>query len=138
MSSVSVIVAERTPEASGRNVTAIVQFELTAMAALQLGAEKLKSLELAPAKTTLEIWSGAVPELVTVMLEEVLVPCVMGATAVPKVKVPGTSVTAGACGRPVPLKETDSEGGAALSVNVKAALRVPVADGVKVINTVQD
>jgi hypothetical protein len=49
----SVTVAERNPAARGRKVTAIVQFALTAKAALQLVAEKLKSLELAPARATL-------------------------------------------------------------------------------------
>ena len=78
------------------------------------------------------------PEFVTTTFEKVLVPCVIGAAVVPNAKVPGTSVTAGACGKPVPLKETDSVEGAALSVNVKDAVRVPVAEGAKVMSTEQD
>ena len=71
------------------------------------------------------------PEFATEILAEVLVPTVTGEAVLPKVKLPGISVTAGACVRPVPLKVTDSDAGAALSVMVNAALRAPVADGVK-------
>ena len=63
-------------------------------------------------------------------LSGVLVPWV----TVPKFRLPGTSVTAGAGVKPVPVKEADSAGGAASSVMVSEAERTPAAEGVKEIN----
>ena len=56
----------------------------------------------------------------------------------PKSRLAGRRETAGAGFRPVPLSCTDSMGGEALSVMVKAAARLPAADGVKEISTEQD
>ena len=46
------MVTERKPAASGVKVTAIVHEELTEMALLQEGAEKLKSFAFAPPSAT--------------------------------------------------------------------------------------
>jgi hypothetical protein len=137
-SSVSRIVAERKPAATGIKLTAIGQLELTAMAELQFGAEKLNSPGLAPETAIAEMCSAIPPEFVTVTLEDVLVPTGIGATTEPKVTLPGTSVTAGDGASPVPASVTVSDGGAALSVIVRDAVRAPVAAGVNVIVTVQD
>jgi len=74
------------------------------------------------------------PELLTEIVNGVLVPWV----TVPKLRLPGVSVTAGAGARPVPLNWTDSIAGEALSVIVNAAERVPAAKGVKVMSTEQE
>lgn len=137
-SSVSRIVAERKPEATGVKVTVIVQFALTAIAELQFSAEKLNSPGLAPETAMAEMCSARPPEFVTVTLEDVLVPTRIGATTEPNVRVPGTRVTAGDGARPVPASATVSDGGAALPVIVRDAVRAPVAAGVNVIVTVQD
>ncbi len=97
-SSVSATLAVRNPGASGLNVTVTMQEALIAMA-LQAGSEKLKSPAFAPPIATFVICSTAVPPLVTVtFIGVLLVPCV----TVPKSRLPGTSVTAGAGARPVP------------------------------------
>ena len=57
---------------------------------------------------------------------------------VPKARLPGMRVTAGAGGRPVPLSWTDSIEGEALSVIVNAAARGPAAEGVKEISKEHD
>ena len=54
-SSVSRRFAVRTPGASGANVMVIVQLELTAIAALHVCVEKLKSFGFAPSKAILEM-----------------------------------------------------------------------------------
>jgi hypothetical protein len=54
-SSEMVMVAERRPADSGRKVTPIEQVELMAIAPLQFGAEKLKSLDWGPESETLEM-----------------------------------------------------------------------------------
>ena len=54
-SSDSVIAAARCPVACGRKVTLMVQLVLAAIATLQFGAEKLKSLELLPVMAMLEM-----------------------------------------------------------------------------------
>ena len=74
------------------------------------------------------------PEFLTEIGKEVLVPCMM----LPKSRLVGVKVTAGAGFRPVPLSWADSVGGAALSVIVKAALRLPGAVGVNEIRTEHD
>lgn len=78
--------------------------------------------------------NAAVPELVTEIFSEALVPC----ATFPKLSVPGIRVTAGAGARPVPFNWADSIAGEALSVIVNAAVRLPVAVGVKVMSTEQD
>src|SRR5713226_2484603 len=77
---------------------------------------------------------GAVPELVTETFSDALDPCV----TVPKSRLPGTSVTAGAGARPVPLNCADSVAGEALLVIVTAAERLPVAEGAKTMSTEQE
>src|SRR6266700_249097 len=67
--------------------------------------------------------SVAVPEFFTETLRDVLVPCV----TVPKSRLPGTSVTAGAGGSPTPFNCADSAGGDALLGIVTAAVRLAVA-----------
>ena len=54
-SSVSMTVAVRSPAARGVKVTFIVQVELAARGAVQVGLEELKSLVFAPAIATLEM-----------------------------------------------------------------------------------
>ena len=78
--------------------------------------------------------SVAVPELVTEIFSDVLVPCV----TLPKSRLPGTSVTAGAGAKPVPLNCADSMAGEALLVIVTAAVRLPVAVGLKTMSTEQE
>src|SRR5260370_41000803 len=77
--------------------------------------------------------SGAVPELVTETFSDALDPCV----TVPKSRLPGASVTAGAGANPVPVNCADSVAGEALLVIVTAAERLPFAEGVKTISTEQ-
>ena len=76
----------------------------------------------------------AVPEFLTEIGSDVLVPCV----TVPKSRLPGKRETAGEGFKPVPFSWADSIGGDALSVIVNAAVRLPAADGVKDIRTEHD
>lgn len=64
--SVMVSVVVRMPEASGEKMMDTAQEELAAMAPLQLSEEMLKSEALKPLRTALKIWSGALPEFVSV------------------------------------------------------------------------
>jgi hypothetical protein len=130
-SSVIVTFAERNPGARGVNVTIIVQAELTAMAELHVGLEELSPLAFAPAITTLVMCSAAVPEFCTEIFSDALVPC----ATLPKSRLPGMSVTAGAGVRPVPFNGADSVVGEALLVIVTAAVRLPGAEGVKETRT---
>ncbi len=132
-SSEIVIVAERTPGARGANVTVIVQVELTAMAVLQAGLETLKSLGFVPLRTTLVMCSGAAPEFFTEEFREVLVPCV----TVPKSRLPGRSVTAGAAATPVPFRTRLCGLPGALSETWRVADSGPALAGVKVTLTEQ-
>src|SRR5258708_40104187 len=75
--------------------------------------------------------SVAVPEFITELFSDALVPCVTA----PKSRLPGTSVTAGAGVRPMPFNCADSVGGEALLVIVTAAVRLPAAEGVKETRT---
>ncbi len=75
--------------------------------------------------------SVAVPEFITELFSDALVPCVTA----PKSRLPGTSVTAGAGVRPMPFNCADSVGGEALLVIVTAAVRLPATEGVKETRT---
>src|SRR5882724_3855847 len=97
-SSVSATLAVRNPAASGLNVTVMMHEALMGTALPQVGSEKPKSPIFAPPIATFVMCSAAVPPLVTVTFIGVLVPCV----TVPKSRLPGMSVTAGAGARPVP------------------------------------
>jgi hypothetical protein len=98
-SSVSPTLAVRNPAASGLNVTVMMHEAFMGMALTQAGSEKLKSLMFAPPIATFVMCSAAVPPLVTVtFIGALLEPCV----TVPKSRLPGTNVTAGAGTRPVP------------------------------------
>src|SRR5258708_34367969 len=77
--------------------------------------------------------SAAVPELVTEIFSDALDPCITE----PKSRLPGTSVTAEAGAKPVPLNCADSMEGEALLVIVIAAERFPLAEGVKTTSTEQ-
>ena len=132
-SSEIVMVAERTPEARGANVTVIVQVELTAMTVLHVGLEELKSLAFVPPRTTLVMCSGAAPEFFTEELRDVLVPCV----TVPKSRLPGRSVTAGAAATPVPFRTRLCGLPGALSETWRVADSGPALAGVKVTLTEQ-
>jgi len=132
-SSEIVMVAERTPEARGANVTVIVQVELTAMVVLHVGLEELKSLAFVPPRTTLVMCSGAAPEFFTEELRDVLVSCV----TVPKSRLPGRSVTAGAAATPVPFRARVCRLPGALSETWRVADSGPVLAGVKVTLTEQ-
>jgi len=132
-SSEIVMVAERTPEARGANVTVIVQVELTAMVVLHVGLEELKSLAFVPPRTTLVMCSGAAPEFFTEELRDVLVPCV----TVPKSRLPGRSVTAGAAATPVPFRARVCRLPGALSETWRVADSGPALAGVKVMLTEQ-
>jgi hypothetical protein len=137
-SSLSVMVAERRPAASGRNVTEMRQLEFGAIGVLQFGAEKLKSAELAPDIATPEMRRGNPPEFVAETLDVTLVPTAISEEEEPKVRVPGTSVTAEDWGVPVPESATDWEAGEALLVIVSEAVRSPETAGEKTIIAVQN
>ena len=77
--------------------------------------------------------SVAVPELVTEIFSDALVPCV----TLPKSRLPGTSVTAGAEDRPVPFRVTVCGLPGASSVIETVAERKPGARGVNVTMIVQ-
>jgi len=96
-----------------------------------------KSAGLAPVMAMLLIDSGPVPPFVsvTVCAELLLSRCTL-----PKPRVPGLGLAWGTP-YPVPLKETlcvDPEVPFALSVNIRVALRLPVALGVKLTVMEQD
>jgi len=101
------------------------------MALLQAGPEKPKSLVFGPTTATFVMCSAAVPALVTVTFIGVLDPTAI----VPKSRLPGIRVSAGAGVSPVPFNCADSVGGEALLVIVTAAVRLPAAEGVKETRT---
>src|SRR5260370_312426 len=119
------------PTEKGVNVIAIVHVPLDGIARLHPGSEKLNSLPFAPPSMTLVRCSAAVPALVTVTFIGVLDPTAV----VPKSRLPGISVSAGAGVRPAPFNCADSVEGEALLVIVTAAVRLPAAEGVKETRT---
>jgi hypothetical protein len=88
-------------------------------------------LVFGPTTATFVMCSAAVPALVTVTFIGVLDPTAV----VPKSRLPGISVTAGAGVRPVPFNCADSVGGEALLVIVTAAVRLPATEGVNETRT---
>jgi hypothetical protein len=139
-SSVIVIVSVRAvllAAVVGANVTMIVQLALAAtvaVAPVQVPTELVKSALLVPPNATFVICSAVPPVLVSATVCAVLlVPCVaLRLTAV------GLMETAGAPAA-VPVPESTAICGlpAALSVTTNAAVRTPVAVGLKVSETMQ-
>src|SRR3954447_18671093 len=133
-SSLIVTAAERAPVADGVNVTETVQGAFAA--SRDGGAGQVfvwaKSPAFVPPTRIEPMASGAVPLFVTVTVWAALVvPTVWP----PKVRFVGAGVTAGCV--PVPLRPAVCGLPVALSVTFTLALRLPVADGVKVTEIVQ-
>jgi hypothetical protein len=113
----------------GVKVTLIVQLPFVASVLGLMGQVLVwaKSPLLVPVRPMLLMVKGAVPLLVSVtVLAALVVPVVW----FPNARLLGFTVTAGAV--PVPLRPTLSGLSAASSVMVTLAVRLPVADGLKV------
>jgi hypothetical protein len=126
--SVMLTAAVRLPVAEGVKVTLIVQL---APAATELPQVLVwaKSLALAPVTARLVMFSVALPVLLTVTLRAVLV---VGTGWLPKARLVAERPATGAALPPVPVKFTLCGLPVALSVMLTEAVRVPVAEGVKV------
>jgi hypothetical protein len=133
--SVSVKAAVRAPAADGVKVTEIEHIPPAEILPLQVLAETMKSLALAPVMAAALTVNGAVPELVTVTIcVAVVVPTFVAAN----VSDIGDSVTPGsAAATPVPVSVIIRGLSAALSVRVMVAARALVAVAVKVAEIVQ-
>src|SRR5713226_757536 len=94
-----------------------------------------KSKLFVPLRAMLLILKEAVPVLVSVTVCAALV---IPTFWLPKLRLPGLKLTAGANMIPVPLSAAFWGLSTALSVKVTLALRLPVAEGVKVTLMVQD
>src|SRR5579859_2413481 len=117
-SSAMTTLAARWPAPSGENTTLREQELAGGKGTVQLLEVKVKSPGLAPLSNTEEICSVAGPALVSVMVCGGLVlPCAV----VANVRVPGSSVTAGAGEAPVPVSGMSCGLPGALSVDAKAA-----------------
>jgi hypothetical protein len=128
--SMKLTVACRAPAAAGVKVTAMEQDAFAAIAApMQLLEGKAKSPGLLPPTRMVEIFSGAVPELVTItLIGELVVPSasVERFTAVGLKVIPGT----GAGAPPEPASSTDCGLPGPLSITFSCASRTPAAAGV--------
>ena len=129
----TVTVAARLPAATGENVTEIVHVAFTASVAGLSGHVFVcaKSPGFAPPIATLEIVNGAVPEFLNVTD---CAPLTVPVVQVPNARVVGVSVTAGAV--PVPLTPSVWGVPGALSATETLAVRLPVALGENVTETV--
>jgi hypothetical protein len=125
-------VAPRDPVADGVNVILTVQLADPASDAPQVLAEIAKSEASAPETAMLLMLMAAVPPLLNVTVwAEVVEPT----TVAGKDRLPGATVAF--AGLPVPDNATVWGLFPAESVNASVAVREPVADGVKVMLTVQ-
>jgi hypothetical protein len=123
--SLIVMVPVRVPTAVGVKDT-VIEHDPPAASAMP---EQLLESAKSPLMVTVEMFSKAVPEFVSVTFWEVLVvPTACDAN----VRLAGLSVTAGAPA-PVPLNEYVCGLPGALSVRIKLPLRAPTAFGVNVI-----
>lgn len=132
--SVTTNAPSRTPVAVGLKVSETMQLPLAASVAPQLFEAIAKSPALAPPSAMPLMFKRAPPVLPMVTVIAALVaPCaVLGKPIVPL----GVKVTTGALGGvPVPVKATNCGLPLALSATARLAVRAPVADGVKVIDT---
>ena len=129
--SLTLTFAARLPVAVGLKVTEIVQVAFTASDAGQ-SLVCVKSPGFVPVSVTLLMVSGAVPVL---RRDDVCAALVEPTICGPKTRLPGVSVTAEAV--PVPLRLMGCGLPDALSVTFTAAVRLPVAAGVKVTLMVQ-
>ena len=125
--------ADRAPSAVGVNVTLTVQFSPAASVPPQVFAEMAKSPGFAPVRVMLVIVTVAGPVFVSVTVCALLVPAT---TTLPKGRLTGLRLTVNA-GTPVPDSGALLGLLAALVVNVSAADRTPVAEGVNVTLTAQ-
>jgi len=115
------------------NETLIVQLAFTVTGLVQLFV-CMKSPGFAPLKPMFEMCNGPVPEFVTVSGWEALV---LPTTVDEKLRLDGTSVTAGAGATPTPESAAECGLPAALSETVRDAARTPATEGVKVTLNVQ-
>lgn len=136
--SVIVIAADRLPTAKGENVTAMLQLKPAASLLLQLFVCE-KSPLFVPVTAMLLMVRVVVPVLLKLMFCAALV---VPAAWLAKVRLAGVSVTSGtALVMPIPERLTCRPGllpPGALSMIANVAVRVPAADGVKVIRMVQN
>lgn len=135
--SVTLTAALRVAATAGVNVTLIVQLAPAARVFEPVGQVFVcaKLAEFAPVIVMPLMLSAALPLLVRVMLFAGLV---LPTLTLPKLRLVGLSVTAGAVGFcPVPLKAMACGLLAALSAMLTLAVREPVADGVNVTLMVQ-
>ena len=119
------------PDAAGVNVMLRLQLAPAATLDPQV-LVSAKSAALVPVSVTLVMESAAAPVFVSVTVFAALVDFT---SCTAKVRVVGESVTLGAV--PVPVRGTVCGLPAALSVRLRAAVRVPVAVGLNVILNVQ-
>jgi len=125
--SVSFSVALSATAVLGVNVTAMVVLAPAASVMGSVGTGIVKSAAFAPSMAREEMTRSAVPELVIVILDGLLL---VPFNCVPKVTEVGVMLIAGAM--PVPVIATVCGLPAALSVILSVAERVPTAAGVKV------